>query len=745
MPSPTASLGIGSFLFRFVASLSARRGPALIVLLAIGVEVAFAVLFPVSLQWLIDDAIVPRDHQMLMTILGGLLGGGLLLVIAGLARDTLYSRVGNAFLNEVRGQLFAHLQRLSMSFYTRVSAGDILARFGTDLAAVEYFVVFALPMTLYALLSIGVSLLFMFLIEWQLALLTLVGLGLSTLGPLYLGRRASDASYRWKQEQARLGTFLQEHLGAQGIVKGLDLQEHARRRFGAHLDGLSRVGTEAIFLNFLLERVPNLTIVLSSVGVVCIGGYLATAGVLTVGNLVAFTGLLMSFSHLIGILTWGLPCLVQAATGLRRIDEILNERPHVEDAADASALPRFSRTIAFDNVSFGYQPEQLTVRGATVEIPHGQTVALVGRSGSGKSSFLNLLIRFYDVSGGAVCIDGQDVRQVTQSSLRAQMGIVFQENLLFNLTVRENLRLGRPTATDAEVEEAARAAEIHDFILSLPQGYDTPAGERGGRFSGGQRQRMALARALLRDPRILLLDEATSALDPATENAVNETLRRVAKGRTVVSVTHRLATIVDADRIVVLDQGRVVEQGTHGELLRNNGAYADLWRNQTGFQLSEDGQQCAVTVERLRLLPVFRDLDEEVLAQMTPEFVTESYPAERTVIVEGDRSDKFYVIVRGKVSVSVAAAGTEQLLNVLQDGDYVGEISLLRDVPRTATVRTVTPTVFLTLTKQQFNRLLARAPELRKTLEERYLPTLNYPGNTGLRGQAVAGRAGGRG
>src|SRR5262249_21204283 len=251
-----------------------------------------------------------------------------------------------------------------------------------------------------------------------------------------------------------------------------------------------------------------------------------------------------------------------------------------------------------------------------------EQVAFVGASGSGKSTMLSLILRFYDPQRGRVVLDGRALPEVTQESLRAQIGVVFQEPFLFNVSVRENIRLGRPVASDKEVEEAARAAEMHDILAALPQGYDTPAGERGGRFSGGQRQRIALARALIADPSILLLDEATSALDPATETSINATLERVGRGRTGISASHRLAHATRADRICVFDGGHLVEAGRHDELLRRDGAYRKLWDKQAGFTVSEEGDRAEVGVDRLRSMPILAELEPAMLTELSREFAT---------------------------------------------------------------------------------------------------------------------------
>jgi ATP-binding cassette subfamily B protein len=386
---------------------------------------------------------------------------------------------------------------------------------------------------------------------------------------------------------------------------------------------------------------------------------------------------------------------------------------------EATPLPRFAKAIRFEDVDFSYTDGQRHLRGVSFAIHAGESVAFVGPSGSGKSTILNLLTRFYDPVAGQVAIDDHDLRHVTQTSWRAQSGIVFQESFLFNTTIRENIRVGKPEATDAAVEAAARAAEMHDLIERMPHGYETVVGERGNRLSGGQRQRIAIARAMLRDPAILILDEATAALDAATEAAINLTLAQLARGRTVIAVTHRLASVGQADRIFVLNHGQLVEQGRHPVLLAHGGVYTQLWHKQSGFVISEDGTSATVDTARLRALPLLSSLDERLLAEIARRFVAERYPAERLVVHEGDPGDKFYLIVRGAVRVTTTAAtGGEQELTVLQDGDHFGEIALLQDIPRTATIRTHLPSLFLTLSRAQLLRLMESAPQLRTVLDQ---------------------------
>jgi ATP-binding cassette subfamily B protein len=308
---------------------------------------------------------------------------------------------------------------------------------------------------------------------------------------------------------------------------------------------------------------------------------------------------------------------------------------------------------------------------------------------------------------------------VSQESLRAQLGVVFQDSFLFRGSIRENIRAGKPDATEAEIEAAARAAQIHELAASWPRGYDTEVGERGGQLSGGQRQRVALARAILRDPPILLLDEATSGLDPATEAAFNQTLAELAPGRTIVSVTHRLLGIAGADQIFVLNQGQLVEWGTHAELLALEGSYARLWRvQQEGLAISPDGRQAEVTPARLRSMPLFAALDESSLAAVAERFSTERVPAGRYLFEQGDAGDKFYLIAHGSVEVIHRDEdGAERRLSVLQDGEVFGEMALLGDAPRTATIRTLAPCLLLTLSVQQFHLVMEHLPGLRAAIE----------------------------
>jgi ATP-binding cassette subfamily B protein len=681
-------------------------------------ELAFYVSLPLSFRFLIDRAIIPRDGRLLTLVLGALAGMFALAAVAGIGKDFLLARVVARVLNDLRLQMFEHLQRLSTAFYARASTGDLVARFSSDLATLETVLARSLPTLLYASLQVVISVLLLFWLNARLAVITIAALPICVLGPRLLARRATDASYRRRREEAVVLSAVQENIGAQAVVRSFGLQPSRRAGFQEQLDTLGGVTARASYLGSLVGKTTDVGVNVVQLLIIGVGAWLVFRDRLEIGALFAFIGTFVNLGLAISNLSQTLPALLQATTGMRRIDELLDEPVGVRDAPDAAPAPRLARELRLDGVSFSYTGEQRNLDDVSVSIPAGDSVALVGGSGSGKSTILNLITRSYDPQQGSVTIDGRDLRRVTLHSLLAQIGIVSQETVLFDTTIRENLRLARPGAIDAEVEAAAKAAEIHDFVLTLPQGYDTVVGERGGRLSGGQRQRLALARAILREPALLILDEATSALDPATEAGIQRTLERLARDRTVISVTHRLSTAVGADAILVLDRGRLVERGTHDELLARDGVYRRLWQHQSGFVISEDGQRAEVEARRLGAIPLFATLDESHLTAIADRFVTERYPRGKRIIEEGDPGDKLYIIVHGSAEVRKRGGGEERRLAILADGDVFGEVALLEDVPRNATVVTRTACLMLTLGRQQFDHILATVPGLRTAFEQ---------------------------
>ena len=696
----------------------------LLILISIGLEAAL----PLGFKFITDDALIPHNFQILFLTLVILLVALLVSTLTQIFSDYLYSRLATKVLNDLRFKMYRHLQGLSIRFYIRIPAGEITSRFTTDLSAVENTVILCLPLTLGQFVFVVFTVGLLFMLEWKLALFSMIGLCLSYIAEQRMEKPASGTDTLMKEQQARITSVLQETVNAQPVVKILRLQNMVIERFKHQMVDFYRTAARAAFLSYLTERVPNRCMALFGLLTISAGAFLTFYGFLSIGELISFQVLLTGLVTAVGDLTWSAPHLVRAASGMYRIEQLLNEKPDVTEAENAVPLPRPVREIVLRDVTFGYVEGQSNLKNVSLRVPMNQSVLFVGPSGCGKSTVLNLLIRFYDPSQGFVAIDGYDLRSVTEDSLRQHMSVILQESFLFNTTIRENIRFGKRDATDEEVEAAAEMAKMHEIIMSFPKGYDTVVGERGSRLSGGQRQRVAIARAILSDPKILLLDEATSALDTATAASINRSLEQIAKGRTIISVTHRLESAPKANCIYVFQEGQLVESGHHKDLLKRGGLYAQLWRKQTGFVLQDDGSRAEADPGRLRDIPILSVLDEESLQAVAGLFITERYPLDRWIVHEGDPGDRFYIIVRGRVAVSrKESSGLERRVAVLEDGDYFGEIALVRNVPRTASVQALSDCILLSLAGEQFLRLIERSPQMREKIEKAMLERICTP------------------
>jgi ATP-binding cassette subfamily B protein len=716
--SPTQASGIRQILWLVGAALRAHCSVGLLIFGGLLIEMTFSAAVPMSFKYLVDYAIVPHDEKILFAILAGLALSLVVASSAGLGLDYLYAKFATGVLNDLRLRMFAHLQRLSANFFARSAAADIIARFSNDLSSFEQALRTAIDGCALPALNVVMSTALLFMLDWRLGFIAMLAIPACFVGPRLITPRATAAGYLNKQNESQTASSVQENISAQSIIKAFSLEKSMLAHFAERIAHQAAACLRVSFLSSLIERTAYIGTLVVQVLVLGIGGYMAFHGQLSIGSLAAFQALFVNLIDSLGSFTQYYPTLVQAGAGMQRIRDLLDEYPGVVDPPEAQTLPRLARDIRFRDVKFAYTPAQLNLDNVSFTIRAGESVAFVGPSGSGKSTVLTILTRFYEPAAGVVAFDGHDVRAASQESLRGQLGIVFQESILFNTTIRENIRIGKPDASDAEIAAAARAAEMHELIMAMPGGYDTPVGERGGRLSGGQRQRVAIARALLRDPRVLVLDEATSALDAATEAAINDTLARAAQGRTVVSVTHRLASIVHMDRIFVMDRGCLVEQGRHDELLAMGGVYTKLWEKQQGFVIAEGGT-ARVEISRLHSIPMLQSLDHEVLTALADIFITERFPAGREVFREGDPGDKFYLIARGRLTVQInTREGGQKQIRSMDDGDHFGEIALMEDSPRTATVRTSTDCVFLTLARDPFLKLLEREPKLRESFRK---------------------------
>lgn len=686
--------------------------------LAVLIEAAYAVAAPLSLRYLVDDAFVPKDIRVFVLILGLLLMGGTLNVAAGMVGDYAIGKLSGTAIRKLRAELFEHLQLQSSSFYQRYRVGDLVTRFSSDMSTMERVIRSSSPLFLRETLNVALGLAMLFVIDWKLTLAMLAGSTLLFAGPRLLRGRVEAANVNYRQAQERFANSVDELVKGHKTIKGLHQQAKFRDRAERQIRDLFTFGLKLHMGNALMERVPLTALLILNGIMIGFGGYLIFHDGMSVGSFMAFFTLFMSVGQAGTNLSYLVPSLIESNVSLRRIAEILDRKPDVAEAPQPQDLPASDVTVRLEDVTFGYAEGDDQLKNVSLHIPDGSYAAFVGPSGSGKSTALQLITRYYDPRQGTVSIGGRDLRAASEASLRGLSSMVSQDTFLFHGTIRENLKLDRDDIPEEEMVEAAKQARIHDAIAGWPDGYDTRVRQSGGTLSGGERQRLAIARAILRKPKLLLLDEATSALDPAAEAEINRLIQEFRPGRTIVSVTHRLASVANADRIYVFQSGRIAESGTHEELLRRQGLYRSLWDKQNGFRLSRDGLHATVSVDWLAKLPFFEGIDRSLLEGVASLFSTESCEEGARVVREGEEGGKFYIIVRGRFEVLKRAPDDEERrVAVLQDGDYFGEVALLRNIPRTATVRATGAAVLLSVRMESFHRITADHPSVREALE----------------------------
>jgi ABC-type multidrug transport system fused ATPase/permease subunit len=681
------------------------------------VGVGYTITIPLGFKYLFDTVIPDRSYERL-----GILVAVLFVIFVANAFVTVRRSYVTALVNQrvlfgLQARMFERLQRLSHDFYGRAKVGDLMSRLSQDLNTVQEATSAVLVQGLFLLLSALAAAITALVLSPLLGALVLVVVPLFALSYVVLLSRIRAASREVQTVYGQVAATMQENLSAHSVVKALGLEDRAVASYRGRLDGLLRTVMRLVLFSSTFEASVGMAVTLGQLLVIGVGGYLVIGGNLTIGTLVAFVGLMPTFFQPVTALANVGEQVQRAAGAIDRMLEILEQPIGVPEREDAVELPRVAREIRLERVSFGYGPDRTILDDLDLTIPAGSHVAIVGASGSGKSTVVNLLLRFWDPQGGRVVFDGHDLRDVTLESLRGQIGLVFQDTFVFDTTVRENVALAREGATDAEVEAAVRAAQLADWVESLPTGLDTLLGERGVRMSGGQRQRLAIARALLRDPELLILDEATSALDARTEAEILETLEQLAQGRTTISITHRLSLSARADHIFVLDEGRVVEEGTHAELVRAGGPYQRLYEEQMAH-VHAGVAPIGIEAARLATIPLFGELGPGELSQIAQRLTAEQYEAGAEIVRQGDEGRTLGLVGSGQVEVVLAHDGSERRINLLNEGDFFGEMALLTGEPRIATVRATMPTEVYSLAREDFLALLEGNPDLRRAVDQ---------------------------
>ncbi len=557
----------------------------LVAMICMGGVSAITAAFALLTKQVLDDVFINKDVFMLKVLPLAIIGLGVLKGLFNFAQGYLMNYVGQRVVADVRERLYDHLQTLSLSFFDRTPTGVLMARITNDVAAIQGAVSNAVTGMIKDFFTavglVGV----VFYRNWQLALIAMLVFPLAAFPFIRFGRKLRKVSRKSLQTMAYINTFLQETIFGHRIVKAFGMESYESRRFAEANNRYFRYLMKKVKVRALSTPVMELLAYVGIGSFIWIGGYYVIEGKMTPGEFFSFmTALALLYDPLRGLSKVNL-LIQEGIAAAKRVFEILDQTPEVKDSPGAKELPPFSREIEYRDVYFRYGDE-MVLKGISFKVRKGEKVALVGSSGAGKTTIINLLPRFYDVIKGAILIDGVDIREVTLRSLRSQIGVVTQQTLLFNDTVRNNIAYGRPDIPQEEVEKVAKAADAHDFIMKLPQGYDTIIGEQGVLLSGGQRQRISIARALLKDAPILILDEATSSLDTESEREVQQALDRLMENRTVLVIAHRLSTVRGADRILVISDGRIVEEGTHEELMALGGEYRRLYE----LQFRDDGK-----------------------------------------------------------------------------------------------------------------------------------------------------------
>jgi len=576
------------------------------------VIIGFEAVPPLIMRKVIDDILTPyfseghyagnnftdmriaSDLDLLLWFALALLGVFILRTFFSFLNRYLLNRAGQEILFDLRVQVYDHLQHLGLRFYNDRSTGELMSRVTADVESLQNTITDTLERILVNVSTILIFGSILVSLNWELALITLAPMPIYSVLIILYNRKVRPFYTMARERIADISALLQDNLSGIRVIKCFARENHELSRFTQRCKAFLDINITLIKIRVAFFPAARLVISLGPLLILFFGGQQVISGTFTIGTLVAFQSFLMRFYGPVESLTRINDTIVRAAASARRIFEVLDTQPEINDAPNAQIYGRLEGHVEFQNVSFAYEHGPPVLNDVSLIAQSGQLIGLVGPSGAGKTTIINLICRFYDPDAGTISVDGRDLRDMQRASLRSQVGMVLQEPFLFNGTIRENIAYGKLNATEDDTINAALMANAHDFICGFPDAYDTRIGERGVRLSGGEKQRISIARAVLNDPRILILDEATSSVDTETEMLIQKALERLMEGRTTFAIAHRLSTVRRADCLYVIDQGKVVESGTHAQLLTTNGLYAHLCDMQFALADSNGSQQVSM-------------------------------------------------------------------------------------------------------------------------------------------------------
>jgi ATP-binding cassette subfamily B protein len=679
----------------------------------------FTVVLALAIKIVIDSVVEPSAGVPELSVIALLFGGFVVSMGAGLVAARLTSKATAEIVADVRTAAFTKLQTLPLSYHDRTATGDLIGHFSSDVALLSRGVVQKPLIGLRAITAMVLYLPALYLLDWRLALMAAIAFPIVVY---VVFRFAPDSGPSLDAEKQRIADVLDEvssNLRSQKILRAFSVKKRSERRFQERVAELKAASSRAEWRIALEQVIAEYSLELVKVVIIAIGAVFAFGGSLDAGSFAASAAILTQFSYQASVLGMdALPSVKQSDAGIRRIDALLETEVSRSEGSRTLA-PTLSGTITFDDIVFRYDGEEdALLDGFSLEVPPQSYVAIVGPNGSGKSSILNVLLGLYEIEGGTVSVDGVDLATVDTDEMRRRMGVAFEKTYVFDGSIQENVTLGDDSLEAADLDRAVSDSGLSTVVGHLPGGLDRMIGPNGFTLSEGESQRVGIARALVRTPELLLLDQVATTLDPEGEADLTLAIERLRAGRSIVTITHRLASVTNADMIVVVEDGCVSESGTFGDLLRSEGTFSTMWKKQHGFDVSANGLTASVHPDRLHEVPLFADLDQQTLVSLSEAFDSLRLEPGEVIFHEGDPGNAFYVIARGVVEVVTDIGGPNmKIVAYLEDGDFFGEMALLWDQRRTASIRVRSTTTLLHLDRAAFEELIATVPDARGIIE----------------------------